>query len=520
MAVTEMTPETEPEAPAPPTAAASPGEFELLVGSGDHTSIGRLYIGFSLVFLIGALVARLVVGIDVATDGSLLGNRAPMLATSTLVALVFLGVVPLLLGLAIHMVPLQIGSPAIAFPRATALSLWSWLVFAVIFVTSVAVDGGIGGADERAARLGNVSLAAMMVALALGAVCVATTVMTHRPAGMTLARVPLFSWSMLLASVIWIVSFGAAIAHSVIGHIAAGAADSYLENFTTGLAWLVRGPAVFMLAIPVLGIAGDAVATATHRPLKRYGTFQGLIGAYAILSFGAWAQVPASINTALWALFALAIAVPVLGLLGGLAESMRYGKVPLNAVVIGSLLALVNLLGAALVGVVMALDTAGTGNLFNVSPVLLAEAQAVFVLAAAVAGALAGLAHWSVKVWGSEADDTTLKAAIGMVDVGGFILALTLAVQVLVQAGHEGRGHVVFGLLAATGALLLVVGVIGALLGSLGAAREGGGDAAEDPYDGLTLEWQTPSPAVGAERTADLVPVGSPYPLFDLKEGN
>jgi hypothetical protein len=79
------------------------------------------------------------------------------------------------------------GSPAIAFPRAASLSFWTWLVAAGIFVTSVAIDGGVLGADSTAAQLGNLSLGAVLVALGLGSVCVATTVMAHRPLGMRLA---------------------------------------------------------------------------------------------------------------------------------------------------------------------------------------------------------------------------------------------------------------------------------------------------------------------------------------------
>jgi cytochrome c oxidase subunit 1 len=518
MAVTETPPETE-AAPAVEPPARRPGELERLLGTGDHTTIGRLYVGISLLFLISALVARAVLAIDQVLSDGFLGAWARLFDSSSLVALLVLGVVPLLLGIAIHMVPLQVGSPTIAFPRAAALSLWAWVVFGGIFLTSAALRGGIGGSDVDAAELGNVALGGVLVALGLASVCVATTVMVHRPAGMTLARVPLFTWSMLVACSVWIVSFGAALAPVVLGAITAESADGLFDNFTSGLGWLVRGPAVYMVAIPVLGIAGDAVATATHRPLRNYGLFQGLIGAFGVLSFGAWAQGPVAINTVVWVVAAIGVGAPLVLFLGGLAESMRHGRVALGAPLVGSLLALVNLLGAVAVGALMALDTAGTGTLFDFPPQALSTAQATFAITAAVTGALAGLAHWSVKVWGSLAEDRLATLSIVLADLGGGLLGTTYAVQVLVQADDPRAAHALFGILAAAGVVAMLAGVVGALVAYLGAASEGA-EGPEDPFEGLTLEWRTPSPAIGGVRTGDPVEISSPYPFAPTEEGN
>ena len=96
-------------------------------------------------------------------------------------------------------------------------------------------------------------------------------------------------------------------------------------NFSTTYYWKVTQPGgegkiwsfTTETGAPIItSIAGDAVATATGRPLRNYGVFQGLIGAYGIFSFGAWAQSPSSVDTVLWALWALAIFLPLLGFLG------------------------------------------------------------------------------------------------------------------------------------------------------------------------------------------------------------
>lgn len=498
------------------SAPSAPGELEELVGTADHTTVGRLYIGFAVLLAAVALVIRLVIGIDLVADG-FLGDYLGMLDQSSLVALVFLGVVPALLGLAMVIVPLQVGSPSVAFPRAASLSVWAWLVSAVIFVVSIVIDGGIGGGDYDASVLGNVSFAMMMVSLGLGSVCVATTVVTHRPAGMGLARVPLFAWSMLVASTIWILTLGSAVAHSLLGHIATDSAPGLADNFATGLAWLLRGPAVYMLAIPVLGIAGDAVARTTGRPLRNYGVFQGLIAAFGILSFGAWAQGPESIDTALWAIWALAAALPVLGLLGGLAESLRYGPVKASAAMVGSFLALFALLGGILVGVLMALDTAGSGTLFDFPPSLLGAAQSVFVATAALGGLVAGASLWAPQLWGAAEADTTASGAAGLVFLGGAILSITLAVHVFLLANGTDADAVI-GIGQALGALLMVLGVLGALSAAFAASRSEDDEAAPGE-GGMTLEWQVPFPAVAAQRSAEIPEsIDSPYPLADDSE--
>ncbi|MBS1838850.1 MAG: cbb3-type cytochrome c oxidase subunit I, partial [Actinobacteria bacterium] len=268
MALTETRPETEGDATVE-SARPTPGALERLLGSGDHVAIGRLYIGFALAFTTLSLTLLAATGLDLLTDNGILGTRTAQLAASARVGVLFLGVVPLLLGIAIAIVPLQLGSPAIAFPRAAALSFWTWLVSAGIFVTSAAIDGGFLGEDTTAAKLGNVAFGALLVSLGLGAVCVATTVISHRPLGMRLAYVPGLAWASLVGSAVWLVTLGAGFAHVVIAQIGRMGATELATNFSDGLIWMFRGPTVFVFAIPVLGIAVDVVASATGRRFGR-----------------------------------------------------------------------------------------------------------------------------------------------------------------------------------------------------------------------------------------------------------
>lgn len=519
MALTETRPE-EAGTPAPGSERPVAGPVEQLIGSGDHTSIGRLYVGFSLILTAASAITIAVVGVDRTLTSGFLGQRSPMLANSSLVALLLVGALPLLLGLSIAIVPFQVGSPSISFPRAAALSLWTWVVSAGIFIASIAINGGVTGADTDAARLGNLAMGAMMVALGLGSVSVATTVMAHRPPGMGLARVPLFTWSMLVGSALWITTLGSAFAHVIYGQVARPDAAGLARNFSVGLGWLFRGPSIYVVAVPVLGIAADVLTTATGRRISRYGVAQGVIGAYAVLSFGAWSQLPRSADTAVWTLFALAIALPVLAMLGVLGDLMRRGRMAVTPAPVLSVMSVLVLFGAVAAGLLQAFDQAGSGRVFGFNAAALGTAQSYFVIVAAVGGALAGLFHWSPLLWGGSIAKTGGNATVALVVAGGAILATTPLLQGIVQLDGRATGSQAWGAATAVGAVLFGLGVINGLVAVVGAGQNSADDEVVPVPPGLTLEWSFPMPAAGGAVPGDLRTVVTPYPLLDAREAS
>ncbi len=248
-------------------------------------------------------------------------------------ALVFLFALPLFLGLAVYLVPLQVGASTIAFPRAAALAFWTWLLGAILLVVAYVSNGGVGGGRANAVDLAYVALGVVVLALLLASVCVATTVITLRAPGLRLDHVPMFSWAMLVASSIWLLSLPVLIANIVLIYI-----DHRLgrpSDFGVGLnqwpqiAWVVQQPQVFAFAIPVLGVVGDVVATMSGARQQNRGVMFAAIGAFGILSFGAWAQ-PFFNNevTTQWLYIGVAFAIllPMLALFGGWATTMRSGK--------------------------------------------------------------------------------------------------------------------------------------------------------------------------------------------------
>lgn len=519
MALTETRPTTDTGADVAEQRPA-PSVVERVIGTGDHLSIGRTFIISSLVLAAISLGGLALYGIDTATGNDILGSSAGMVWASSSFALVIAGVLPLLIGIAVFIVPLQVGSSALAFSRAASLAVWTWLVGAMVFAVSVVLKGGIGGNDTDAARLGNLAAGVMMAALALAAVTVLTTVVTHRPLGMGLAKVPFFSWSILVAAPVWILTLGAAVGGVILGQISQLNAPGLALNYVDEISWAWRAPSVYMLAIPVLGIAADVAGKVAGRRIAHYGLVQGFIGAFALLSFGAWAQTSTATNNFIWNGWVVLAALPVLGLLGALTDTMRRSRPAFSAAALSVPLSLLLILGGVLAAVLEALDSTGKGFLFGFDDILLESAQAYFLAAAALAGAFGALAFWSDKFWG-ETKDSSSKAAVTMALLGGGLLGTVVGLQAILlrSATSDGLGNGLFGIGMAAGAGLLALGLLSALGGALSAARSGADGPSQVDETGLTLEWATASPPATGNFTEALPPITSPYPLLDLRTG-
>ncbi len=536
MTVTESKPETvvpDPGiTPAQPPLPPEPAKgFAGILGTADHKTVGRLYVGVSLLFLTAFLVTSMLVKAEGMQQDSLqFLNVATIFEVQTLsqIGVVFLGLMPAFLGLALFVVPLQVGSPTIAFPRAAAASFWGWLLGAGLLVASYLGNGGPVGANIEMVKLFFVAFAMVIVSLGLASVCVITTVATARAEGMNLLRVPLFSWSMLVAGSMWLLHSAALLANLLIvsidtthGQVLYGdPANRWIQ-----LTWIFAQPAVLCLALPLLGVFGDAAIVATRIRPARYGVSLGAIGAVGALSFGAYAQTafhPGLITEALFVLQSLAVVLPLLVLLGGIGDSVRRGRLRVTSAFLVSLAGMLLLLGAAVAGGLYAIEPLNLG--FTVWGAGVANAAT----AAAIAGVAAGLFHWGSKIWGHRVAEPIGKLVFLVVLGGGVLYAAGELI-----AGANGQLPVLpdgsvenlaanaelGALLSTVGCGLLAAGTLLVILAVLPAALRRGPKADADPWGGQTLEWTTSSPPHPANFLDPVPEVRSPSPLLDLREG-
>lgn len=512
-------------------AAASPAVAGLYAAltTTDHKRIGRLWLRSGILFLVGAVVLAVLVGIE-GTDAEstdLFGGDNAYFQMWALyrIGLALLVAAPLLVGLATVVAPMQVGSTNIAFPRAALAAAWGFMIGAGITVVAVLAGGGFGAVDrvtidERdAIALTLVGLGMVVLSILLASLCLATTVVSLRVKGMTLLRTPLFAWSMLVACSVWLLTLPVLLANLLIAYVdlhngpgtfggdPSGNLDVYRQ-----LAWVVEQPQVYAFAIPVLGVLGSVVPVAAGVRALRHGVSLALIGLFGLLSIGAWSQpyfqngdeftIPHD-ERFLFIAFGLAAIVPVLGAMGGAADTLFRGR---DAIVglppthlIGALGAGVLLLLGVIAGalrVIEPLELGGSTDAVEGIGTIAVSGVMNLVLFAAITAAVAGVWFWAPKIDGRQ-----LSPGLGRLVVldliGGAVL---LGGAQLVSGFFDTVNHPLvpptedaadaLAVVALIGAILLGLGVLGVVAAIVRSMR-GGAEAPDDPWGGQTLEWST-----------------------------
>ncbi len=520
-------------------AAASPSAGLASVGewltTTDHKRIGRLFIGVSLVALLCVIVVAALLGIERidAEAATLDFNSIPQLFALYRVGLTFVVLVPLLLGIAIAVVPLQLGARSLSFPRLAAAGFWTWFIGAVLVVISIASNGGPGGGNAKFVGLFLVSHIVLVLGLAAAAGSVATTVLTTRAPGMNMRRVPLFSWSALVCALGLLLVLPTLIGALIFTYVdyrygRVGFGGNLGINDWIGFGF--TQPATFVYAVPVFGFAAEVIAVASGRKLPMRGvvfTGIGLVGISAAL--GGVLQQPAGLSRDItdmslgrwlsdvlpYALFNL---LPVLGgfiVIAVGAVAMRGGRpritAPLVFGLLGALMVFVGIIDSAVYHVG---DAQLGGTVFE-------EGVFVCVVYGAVLSALGAITYWGPKLWGRLIPDKQVLPLAAL----GFIATVLASLPYIIagfakqpanasEFDYSGPQNLWNGV-AAAGHVLMFVTVL-AFVGLAVRSFTNGANAGDDPWDGHTLEWATSSPAPYAN-FADVHAVSSAEPLLDLK---
>lgn len=556
---------------APAPASTSPrvtGLFDALTTT-DHKRVGRLWLRSGLVMLLVATIVGVVVRIEYATSSpdSVFGGINSFFQYFNLyrIGLALLVAAPLFVGLATVVVPMQVGATNIAFPRAAHSAAWLFMIGASITVISVFAVGGWGALDgvsatERdAIALTLVGTALVIVSLLVASVCIATTVVSLRTAGMTLLRVPLFAWSMLVATSVWLLTLPVALANLAVVYfdlrggpgtfaIAEGSNAIY-----TQIGWLLEQPQVYAFAIPVLGMLGQLAPVIAQRRHAQHIVAVALIGVFGLLSVGAWNQpwfqgtrydnkfVYSYDETFVFIVFGLFAALPVVGLIASGAKTIlgrppteRMSAIPrlLSAQALAALGASVLLLAGTVAGLVRVIEPLHLGGRTTVTAVM------NLVLFASVLAAIAGIWFWAPKISGKELPTTpgrlvALKIVGGAVLLGGadfvsgffeapaFAYSVATGSAVLVaESPYQGLIQAM-NVIAVVGVVLLALGAIGVFTAIAIAARSTGIEPLDDnPFGGQTLEWATSSPPLAGNFSEPVERVVSEAPLLDAVTDN
>ena len=519
----------------------------------DHKRIGRLFAGAGLLVLLATAALGLVLGLERADDTNTVVDADALLQMFQMyrVGIVLGGLVPLALGLAVAVVPLQLGARSIAFPRVALTGFYAWLGGFALAMIALARNGGMGGGDNNMVDLFLAGVGLSVLGLIATAGCVATSVLTTRAPGMTMRRVPLFSWSSLIGALGMLIAlpvvFGAVIYLFIDHRLGISANFGGVEGMGPWLGWAFSVPAVVIFALPGIGVAAELIpVTFKARQALRPVTFAG-IALVGVAAFAAATQVAVHdvtfdasgetfIRGALpWLLFT---GLPVLGLtivllLGlltiknGLADGRPSVRAPFVFSFFGLLMIVVGVLATFVMGITdlelvapdMALVTA------------FEEGATLYVVYGTVLGVMGGLVYWAPKLWGRVVPDkqvlplallgllgTVLASAplliAGFLDQLGGVPSSDAEVQNLLATGQV-DGAALWNTLSLVGHGLMALTVLAFVGLLLKVATSDAGEVDDNPYGGHTAEWGTPSPAP-ADNFEHVVTVASAEPQFDL----
>lgn len=518
------------------------------ITSTDHKKIGRLYLGLSSLALLGAVVVAALLAFERADSSTdlLPVESLTQLFSAYRFGLTFLVALPLMVGIALVVVPLQVGARSNAFPRVAAAGFWSWAIGAVLAVIAIAANGGPNGGNRRFVDLFTLSFGLVALGIAATALSLAATVLTARAPGMNMRRIPWFSWAVLVSSLALLVVLPIVIGDLLYVYLAHRyPSTSELSGNRALGRWVGFGltqPTTLVFALPVLGFLADVVATATNTRLRPRGVVLGTIGIVGTAMFAAAVQAPVVIRSGFSGLtgsqkvsdlipFALVHLLPLAGvfltvaLVAGALRTKPAIGAPLLFALLGSLLLL---LGAA-AGALNHIGDAGlVGTTFE-------EGAWLAVVYGAVLAALGGVAHWMPKWTGRT---MPLKATLPLALLG-FLGAVLASVPMMIagfadqpgdalpaiEAGLPGATNFsysgpssLWNSLSGVGHVLVLLAVLAFLALELRSASKGE-RAGDDPWNGQTLEWATTSPAP-EHNFVDIHVVKSAEPLLDLKPSN
>ncbi len=504
----------------------------------DHKRVGRLFVVCALAFGVAGVVVDLLVRLDLAsaTDSAVLGLDAfAQMFWLSREALVLLVVIPAFLGVATYVVPLQIGAPNVAFARGSAASFWAWLVSAGIYVGAYAGNGGPYGGWADGVDLYLVGLAGLVISLLVGAVSVATTVLTMRSAGVYLDMTAPFSWSALVTASMLVVSLPVLLAQIAIAYVDHRYGRVFLDGnygISARFAWAFAAPQLFIYVVPVLGVAAEVLLAAARRwvfePIALYFTI-GLVG---LFGFGTWANFAVTTEGAdvadgiegivLVALYA-GVALGTFGLMALIGFTFfgaRKLPKPTVAVVAGAL-AVKLLLIEALFGIVgsgadllQIADRGRDGNPFLRDTTWVTSQFSLVVYGVGVLGFIAALHWWAPKMWGIRLSEAAGWLATLLVGIGAALASLgpglsgvfteqpefvfdspqTTTTYLSLTDASGAEGFTMLGALGVIGVLAGLAVTLANLVFASGRLRRRGADVGRDPWNALTPEWLLPSP--------------------------
>lgn len=511
----------------------------------DHKTIGYLYLITSFLFFCLGGVMALIIRAQLWEPGLTIvqsGEQYNQLFTMHGTIMLLLFATPLFAGFANVAMPLQIGAPDVAFPRLNAFAYWLYLFGGLIAVGGYLTPQGAASFGWFAyAPLSNTTFTPGLggnlwvfgLGLAgfgtiLGAVNFITTIITMRAPGMTMFRMPIFTWNILVTSILVLLAFPVLAA----GLFALGADrvfGSHLLDPANGgailwqhLFWFFGHPEVYIIALPFFGIISEVLPVFSRKPIFGYKTLIYATIAIAALSVTVWAHhmyVTGSVLLPFFALMTMLIAVPTGVKIFNWVGTMWRGSVTFETPMLWAIGFLITFTFGGLTGVILASPPLD----FHVSDTYFVVAHFHYVVFGTVVFAMfSGFYFWWPKWTGKMLNETLGKVHFWMLFIG-FHTTFLIQHWIGVMGGVRRYwsylpedGLTWMNQLSTVGAMILGASLIPFFLNVVVTARRAEKVTVDDPWgNARSLEWATSCPPPRHNFTS-IPRIRSESPAFDL----
>ena len=494
----------------------------------DHKKIGIMYIILGLVMLLRGFADAIMMRLHQAmafgdSTGYLPPHHYDQIFTAHGVIMIFFVAMPLVTGIMNYLIPLQIGTRDVAFPFLNNFSFWmtaggAALMMMSLFIGEFAKTGwlaypplsGILQSPGVGVDYYIWSLQIAGVGTLLSGINLLVTIVKMRAPGMSLMKMPVFTWTSLCTNVLIVAAFP--VLTAVLGMLTL---DRYLGTafFTNdmggnammyvNLIWIWGHPEVYILILPVFGIFSEIVATYSRKPLFGYTSMVYATVVITVLSYLVWLHhfftmgSGASVNS-FFGITTMIISIPTGAKIFNWLFTMFRGRIKFDVPMLWTLGFMVTFVIGGMTGVLLAVPP--VDFVLHNSLFLIAHFHNV-IIGGVLFGLFAGITYWFPKATGYKLDEFWGKLSFWFWLIGFYFAFMPLYVLGLMgvtrRVSHfEDQSLQIWFQIAAFGAVLIAVGIAAFAIQLIVSfrRREALVDETGDPWDGRTLEWSTSSP--------------------------
>jgi cytochrome o ubiquinol oxidase subunit I len=494
----------------------------------DHKRIGVMYMVLGLVMLLRGFADAIMMRLQQAmafggADGFLPAHHYDQVFTAHGVIMIFFVAMPFVTGLMNFVVPLQIGARDVSFPFLNNFSFWMTTAGAVVVMMSLFVGEFARTGWLAYPPLSNLAYSpdvgvdyyiwALQVAgigTLLSGVNLIATIVKLRAPGMTMMKMPVFTWTALCTNVLIVAAFPVLTAVLALLSLDRYVGTDFFTNDFGGnammyvnLIWIWGHPEVYILILPAFGIFSEVTSTFSGKKLFGYTSMVYATVVITILSYLVWLHhfftmgSGASVNS-FFGITTMIISIPTGAKIFNWLFTMYRGRIRFELPMLWTIAFMITFVIGGMTGVLLAVPPADF--VLHNSLFLVAHFHNV-IIGGVLFGMFAGISYWFPKAFGFKLDAFWGKLSFWFWVVGFYFAFMPLYVLGLMGVTRRLRvfddpSLQIWFVIAAFGAFLIALGIVSFLI-QIGVSilrREALRDLTGDPWDGRTLEWATASP--------------------------